>query len=182
MVWTAAWSGEADLRVGQRASLGDQDLAPDEVDAGDHLGDGVLDLDPRVDLDEEELAGVGIDQELDGPGVVVARPSRPIVMAASQMASRRLGSRFERRGDLDDLLVPPLDRAVPLEQVDEVAVPVAEELDLDVLGLADELFEEDVGAAEGGLGLATGLVERRRRARRPTRRPASPGRRRPSRP
>ena len=36
-----------------------------------HLGDGVLDLDARIDLDEIELAGVGIDQELDGAGADV---------------------------------------------------------------------------------------------------------------
>ena len=46
--------GQADLRVRQRLALGDQDLALDQVDAGDHLGDGVLDLDARVDLDEVE--------------------------------------------------------------------------------------------------------------------------------
>ena len=41
-----------------------------------------------------------------------------------------------------------------------MAVAVAEELDLDVLGPWDELLEEDVGDAEGGPGLAQGLVDR----------------------
>jgi hypothetical protein len=35
----------------------------------DHLGDGVLDLDPRVDLDEEVRAGLVVDEELGGPAL-----------------------------------------------------------------------------------------------------------------
>ena len=61
---------QADLRIGQRRALGDQDLRFDDVEAGDRFGDGVLDLDARIDLDEVELAGVGVEQELDGAGVV----------------------------------------------------------------------------------------------------------------
>jgi len=38
----------------------------------------------------------------------------------------------ERGRDFDDLLVPPLDGAVPLVQVDDVAVVVGQDLDLDV--------------------------------------------------
>ena len=63
---------DADLRVGQRLALGDQDLALDDVDARDDLGDGVLDLEPGVDLDEVERAGLVVDQELDRARVLVA--------------------------------------------------------------------------------------------------------------
>ncbi len=41
-----------------------QDLALDQIDSGDHFSDGMLDLDPGVDLDEVQLAG-GIHQELN---------------------------------------------------------------------------------------------------------------------
>ena len=56
-----------DLVLAEREGLagGDPDLLLDEVDAGDHLGDGVLDLDPGVDLDEVEVV-VGVDEELAG--------------------------------------------------------------------------------------------------------------------
>ena len=64
-----------------------------------------------------------------------------------------------RRGDLDDLLMPALHRAIALEQMDEVAVLVAEQLHFDVPGAADELFEEHVGDAERGAGLAPGLLQ-----------------------
>ena len=43
--------------------------------------------------------------------------------------------------------------------MDEIAVLVAEELHFDVAGAGDELFEKHVGDAEGGAGLAAGLVE-----------------------
>ncbi len=61
----------------QPVAVGDEDLAAHEVDAGDHLGDGVLDLDARVDLDEVELAAVDVEQELDRAGVAIAdRPAQ----------------------------------------------------------------------------------------------------------
>ena len=51
--------------------------------------------------------------------------------------------------------MPPLDRAIALEQVDEVAVVVAQDLDFEMPGTLDELFEEDVGHAERGPRLAS---------------------------
>ncbi len=54
----------------------------------------MLDLDARVDLDEVETARVGIDQELDGAGVVVGATARPTARAASRMRWRTAGSRF----------------------------------------------------------------------------------------
>ena len=49
----------------------DVDLRLDDVDAGHLLGDGVLDLDARIDLDEIEFPGVGVLQELYGAGADV---------------------------------------------------------------------------------------------------------------
>ena len=46
------------------------ELPLDEVEAGDELGHGVLDLEPGVHLQEEEVAV--LVEELDGPGVHVA--------------------------------------------------------------------------------------------------------------
>jgi hypothetical protein len=51
--------------LGQALALGDQDLRAHDVDAGDLLGHGVLDLHAGVHLDEVEGAGVHIHQELD---------------------------------------------------------------------------------------------------------------------
>ena len=56
--------------------------------------------------------------------------------------------------------MPALERAVAVPAVDDVAVRVGEDLDLDVAGAVDELFEVDAGVLEGGLGLVAGRLER----------------------
>jgi hypothetical protein len=70
-----------------------------------------------------------------------------------------LGGHARRGGLLDDLLVAALERAVALEEVDDIAVGVAEDLDLDMAGVGDELLDQDGGVAEGGSGLAAGRGE-----------------------
>ena len=52
--------GETELR--KRGTSRDLDLCCDDVDTGDLLGDRVLDLDTRVDLDE--VITLVIDEEL----------------------------------------------------------------------------------------------------------------------
>ncbi len=79
---------------------------------------------------------------------------RAILSASSQMAARCASRQRERRRELDDLLVPALDRAVALEQVDEVPVVVAEDLHLDVLRALDVALEEHGGVAERRARLA----------------------------
>ena len=119
----------------------------------------MLDLDPRVDFDEVEGAGLDVDQELDGARVFIADvAAEPDGGVADGLAHGRV--EVVRRRHLDDLLVPALNRAVALEKMHEAAVLIAQDLDLDVLGLAHELLDEDVGDPEGGPGLAAGLVER----------------------
>ncbi len=63
-----------------------------------------------------------------------------------------------RRGLLDDLLVAALDRAVALEDVDHVAVAIAEHLDLDVTRAEDGLLDVDGVVAEELLRLAAGAL------------------------
>lgn len=62
---------EIDLRAVQGVAHGDLDLSADDVDAGDHFCDGVLDLDAGIDFDEVPLLAVEVDEELDGAGVFV---------------------------------------------------------------------------------------------------------------
>jgi hypothetical protein len=71
------------------------------------------------------------------------------------MSTRSWSGQVHARGDLDDLLVAALDRAVALPQVHEVAVRVAEDLHLDVLGAGDVALDEH---------LARGRRRRRPRA------------------
>src|SRR5450756_1282004 len=89
----------------------------------DSLGDRVLDLDPRVHLDEDVLSGPlphRVHQELDGARVDITDASREGHGIAAQRGAQ-LGVEVGCRRDLDHLLVPALDRAVPLVQVHAVS-------------------------------------------------------------
>ena len=61
------------LGQGERLAGGDAQLQLDEVQAGHQLSDGVLDLEPGIDLQEVVLGRiVGIGDELDRAGVDIA--------------------------------------------------------------------------------------------------------------
>ena len=100
----------------------------------------------------------GDDEELDRAGVDVAGgPAR--ATASARMRSRSVGVEARRRRDLDHLLVAQLHRAVALVEVDDVAVGVGQDLDLDVAGPGDEPLDEQRAVAEGGLRLAPAALE-----------------------
>ena len=138
------------MLVGRRQRLAgrDADLLLDQVDAGDHLGHRVLDLDARVHLHEVE-APVAVEQELDRAGVLVAARARAERDRGVAHLLAQLGRERRRRRLLDQLLVAALDRALALAQVDDVAVAVAEDLELDVARLDQVLLEVDRAVAEG---------------------------------
>ena len=150
------WRRHARFRRTDREAVEDVDLRLDDVDAGNLLGHRMLDLDARIDLDEVELAGVGILQELDRAGADIAGVARQLQRVAAQLLPERIGEIWRRRA-LDDLLVAALDRAVALEQMHRIAMRVAQHLHLDVAGAFDQFFEIDLVLAEGGLGLALAL-------------------------
>ena len=120
---------------------------------------GMLDLQPGVHLHEVEAAVLGGD-ELHRAGADVADRLRGIAgrLAHLGAALRRHAGRWRF---LQHLLVPALHRAVALEQVDAVAVRVAEHLDLDVARLQHVLLDQHVVVAEARLRLALARGERR---------------------
>jgi hypothetical protein len=139
-----------------RGAVEDVDLGLDDVDARHLLGDGVLDLNARVDLDKIERPGIGIHQEFDGSCAnIVGGPRDPERVVGQFLALR--GVEIGRGRALHDLLVAPLDRTVALEQMHDIAMRVAQHLDLDMAGALDQLFQIDLVLAEGGAGLALGL-------------------------
>ena len=145
------------LRQRQRLAGRHADLPLDEVDAGDHLGDRVLDLQAGVHLEEEEVA-VLVD-ELDGAGVVVADGlgrldggrAHGVLDAVGQARRRRL---------LDQLLVAALRRAVAGRDPHDVAVGVADDLHLDVARPRQVALDVDLVAPEEVLRLALGAGHR----------------------
>src|SRR5579884_1337833 len=121
----------------------------------------MLHLQPRIDLQKIEVV-VSVEpllqQELDRARVDVpgsgAYPYRRLAHARSKL--RREG----RRGTLlDDLLVPPLDRAFALEQMHYVPLRVPEDLKLDVARALDIALQQHAIVAEGGLRLPPRLVQ-----------------------
>ena len=131
----------------------DADLRLHDVDARHLLGDGVLDLHARVDLDEVELAGIGVHQELDRAGVGVVDRTGQLQRRVAQPRTLFIGQ-IRRGRALHHLLVASLHRAVALEQVHHVAVQVAQHLDLDVMRTAHQLLQVHLVIAEGRLRLA----------------------------
>src|SRR5437763_7659898 len=106
----------------ERLALGDAELLADEVDSGDELGHGMLDLDPAVQLEEPEVATV--EHELGGAGAAVADCTRERDRRLTHLLPQ---FRVERRRLLEHLLVAPLHRALALAERDDVASLIAEQ-------------------------------------------------------
>ena len=60
----------------------------------------------------------------------------------------------------ENLLVVALDRAIALEEVDDIAVLVACNLNLKMAGALHQLFDQQGGVAKGGLRLAPRQIQR----------------------
>src|SRR5690606_6194689 len=148
-------AGEADVLLAQAQLLaaGDQQLLAHQVDAGDHLGHRVLDLDAGVHLDEVELPV--LVEELEGAGTAVADADAGLGADAADALAHLRGDARGRRF-LDHLLVPALHRAVALAQVHGIALAVSQYLDLHVARVLQELLHVDHVVAEGRLGLLAG--------------------------
>lgn len=144
-------------KLGQRSTGSNLDLGSNDIDTSNLFSDGVLDLDSGIDLDEV-VSVLLVDQELSGTSVaVVDRLGELDGVVEESLADIR--GQILGWGKLDDLLMSALDGAVTLVQVDDVAVVVSEELDLNVLGLVEEALDENGAVAEGGLGLGGGAVK-----------------------
>ena len=108
-------AGQADDGVAQGVTGGDQDLGADDVDARDHLGNGVLHLNAGVHLNEVIVA-VLVDEELHGTGADIADGLGDLDGVAAQSLDRLLRD-GPGGGELDDLLIAALQGAVALTEV-----------------------------------------------------------------
>jgi len=110
----------------------------------------VFDLETGVDLEEVEVIGVVVVDELDGAcGGVVNGFGKDfgggVELLAGGVGEAGGGSFFE------NFLMATLGGAVAFAEGEDAALAVAEDLDFDVAGAGDELFEVDGGVAEVGL-------------------------------
>ena len=147
----------------QRFAAGHAQLPFDQIDPGDFLGHRVLDLKPRVHFHEpytvsaQPFAGIG--DEFDGAcAFIVHRLGGAHCCGADRLAGGRVHA--GGRGFLDHFLVAALERAVAFEQVDDLAVGIAEDLHFDMPGREDVLLDQDMVVAETGRRLALARGER----------------------
>src|SRR5262249_19001537 len=143
------------LPEAQTLSRGDADLLANEIGPRDQLRHRMLDLNASIDLDEVEVVLL-VEQELAGAGTVVSARPRQTDRRFADRPANAVGEIGSRRF-LHELLVPALQGAVALPEMHQVAVPVAQELHLDVAGLVDVLLEIDAAILERRLGLLPGL-------------------------
>ncbi len=152
--------GNISLADGQLLPRGDPDLPLDQIPSGHHLGDRMLDLQPGVHLHEEELVGpVSRNDELDRAGAGVIDASGGVARRGADPGPRR-GIQQRRRRLFDDLLVSPLQAALPLAEVHHIAVGVSQHLNFDVPGAQHETLEKQGVVAERGGRLPAGTDQR----------------------
>ena len=110
---------EIALLIAERLARGDANLLLDQIDAVDHLGDGMLHLDARVHLHEVDVVAGGEELERSRIGIsdVPARPYRHLVQLRAGRR-RKVGS-----GRLFDQLLMRglLNRAIALAEVNDLA-------------------------------------------------------------
>src|SRR5205823_9719183 len=104
------------------------ELLCDQVQSGRHLRDGMFNLQPRVHLEEIELASP-VD-EFYGSGIFVPGCPRDACGGLTDGVAE-VGRERRRRRFFDDLLESPLHRTFPLKQVHYVTEGIAENLNLD---------------------------------------------------
>ena len=144
--------------VVERLALGDAELLAHQVDAGDLLGDRVLDLQAGVDLEERDRA-VLADEELAGAGADVAglledRLGR-LVAARSFCSSVRNGA----GASSTSFWWRRCSEQSRVETTTTLPCCVGEALGLDVPRLVEVLLDEALAAAERGDRLADGGLE-----------------------
>lgn len=141
--------GQTKLSEGHTSS--DLNLSSDDVNTGNFFGNGVLDLDTRVDLNEV-VAVLLVDEEFGCTGVTVFdRFSELEGVRQNGLSDGFL--EMGRRSDFDDLLVTSLDGTVSFKEVDAVTLTIGKKLDFNVSGSVKESLDEDSTVTKSTLGL-----------------------------
>ncbi len=148
----------------EATAVGHVQLQLHEVETGGLLGDGVLDLQPGVHLEEREQLLVRLVQELHGARADVAgrldQRDRGVAQRLVLLGGQRRGA-----GLLQHLLVAPLHRAVADAGGPHRSVLVGDHLHLDVPAALDQPLHEDDRVAERAAGLGLRPDRARPRAR-----------------
>src|SRR5579871_711113 len=148
----------ANIALRERQTFAGRDAQHDldDVDAGDHFGDGMLHLETGIDLEEKIF--VAADDELDRADAAIVEAStktdgvgeHPRAQLVRQVGARCL---------LDQFLVTSLQRAFALEQMNDATLAVACDLHLDVTAPLDEFLDDQPGMTKGVPGFAHGGLD-----------------------
>ena len=141
------------LAIPQLLAGSNTHLLLNDIDAGNHFSYRVLDLYPRVHFYEIEL--VFFIEKFKCTGAPVAELQARICTALANAISQ---TRLQLRGRrlFDDLLVPPLHRAISFPKEQCISMFVDKYLNFNVTGILQEFFEVDHGIAECGLRFGLG--------------------------
>src|SRR5262249_28917355 len=146
----------------QRRALRELDLGLHQIDTGYFLGHGVLDLQPRIRLDEYERLRPGaagdVDQELEGAEVRVADAFGKTYRGRDDLLPQAI-IHCRRRRDLDDFLEAALHAALALAKLSDAALQIANDLHLDVTRARNEFFDIEIAAAERRLRLGLAALK-----------------------
>ena len=152
------------LAQAQRFASGDPDHLGHQIEAGDHLGHRVFDLDARVHLDEVERARAHRQRGTRPCRRPSSRPIGPGCRRTGRECPAMPSSSAVEGASSQTFCRRRCKRAFAFPAVDGVGA-VAEHLHLDVPGALDDLFDVDAAVAERCLRLGRGL--RRQRLRTP---------------
>jgi hypothetical protein len=119
--------------------------------------DGVFDLNTGVNLDKV-VAVLLVDQEFCGSCVLVSDMLGQLDSVVQNSISDR-GSKRLCGGNLNDLLVTTLDRAITLKEMNDVSGAISQQLNLNVAGLVQETLDENGAVTESLLGLGSSTLE-----------------------
>ena len=152
-----------DCSSGSFSLAGDAELPFDQIERRNRLGHRMLDLKARVHLDEPERVGAqpfgAVGNKLDRAGADITDGARRFDGGCAHPRAQ-LRRHAGRRRFLDHLLVAPLQRAVALAKMNDIAMAVGEHLDFDVARRGNVFLEQDPARAERRLCLANGAFER----------------------
>ena len=132
------------------------DLPLHQIESGEHFRDAVFHLQSDIHLHEPEISGL-IQQEFQRSCPNIADFPDGIHRPCDDCLP--LVRRHSRRGGLlDELLVAPLQRAVPLPQAHHISLLVCQNLQFHVPGGIDVFFQIQRAVSEGTDGLGGSLM------------------------
>src|SRR6266850_1549039 len=121
----------------------------DDVHARHLLGNGMFDLQPRVDFEKEKFLPIGIVEKLDSACRAIAQALNQAYRCFPEPPAH-IGPYARCRRLFDDFLIAALRGAIAFAQCEHSAKSIAEDLYFDMTGFFHVPFEVDATLTEVG--------------------------------